>query len=203
LSTAAEAELMGAASRLADALDSFAACFGLERSSVAYVSTPITTGKHYYDWLQQSGYTSDASSDFQRDHAREVVAINQASARALVTRLRSQLDKVVVDPTALDVPDWTQMDFHTFWTRLITDYVGTVVFNAGWEYSTGCCFEFAAALNVDATLLDASLSPLSPGAALMLTAQAIKRLRKQGHDVNGLLTAREAIEQAVAAAASS
>ncbi|OBI57364.1 hypothetical protein A5705_19980 [Mycobacterium sp. E787] len=170
---------------------------------MAYVSTPITTGKLYYDWLQASGYKPDNSSDFQRDHAREVIEINKASARALVTMARKRLDKVVVDPTPLDVPDWTQADFHAFWTRLITDYVGTVVFNAGWEYSTGCCFEFAAALDAGAAVLDEKLSPLQPKVGLMLTRRAINRLRKQGHMVNGLLTAREAIEQAVATAASS
>lgn len=202
MSTAAEADLTAAADRLSDVLNSFAGCFGLDRDGVAYVSTPITTGRLYYDWLQASEYEADASPDFQRDHAREVIAINNASARALVTMARMRLDKVVVDPTPLlDVPNWTQADFHAFWTRLITDYVGTVVFNEGWEYSTGCCFEFAAAVNAGATLLDAKLSVLEPSVGLMLTRHAIDRLREQGHTVNGLLAAREAIEQAVAAAA--
>jgi hypothetical protein len=201
VSTAAEAKLVGASNELADALDSFAGCFGLERNNVAYVSTPITTGKRYYDWLQD--YRPDAGSDFERDHAREVITVNQASARALIMMLRSHLEKVVIDPTPLEAPNWTQLQFHAFWTRLITDYVGTVVFNEGWEYSTGCCYEFAAALKAHAELLDDDLSPLPPDVALTLSKRAIERLRKQGSQVDGLLAAREAIEQAVAAAASS
>lgn len=201
MSTAAEAKIVGASNELADALDSFVGCFGLERNNVAYVSTPITTGKRYYDWLQ--AYRADAGSDFDRDHAREVIAVNQESAHALVVLSRRQLDKVVIDPTPLEAPNWTQLQFHAFWTRLITDYVGTVVFNAGWEYSTGCCYEFAAAVNAGARLLDDDLSPVSPKVALMLTKRAIERLRKQGHRVDGLAAAREAIEQAVAATASS
>ena len=197
----AEAELVGTAIRLADVLDSFAGCFGLERRNVAYVSTPITTGRRYYDWLQSSGYSPDSGSDFQVAHAREVIAANQASAHALVMTVRQTLGKTVVDPTALNVPTWTQADFHAFWTRLITDYVGTVVFNDGWEYSTGCCMEYAAALMCRATLLDAKLSPLQPKVALMLTNRAIGRLEKQGHAFGGLHTARDVIERAVAGTA--
>ena len=80
--SAAEAKLVAASTELADALDSFAGCFGLERNNVAYVSTPITTGKRHYDWLQD--YRPDIGSDFERDHTREVIAVNQASARALI-----------------------------------------------------------------------------------------------------------------------
>jgi hypothetical protein len=176
VSTAAEAKLVGASNELADALDSFASCFGLERDNVAYVSTPITTGKRYYDWLQ--AYSPDAASDFDRDHAREVIAVNQESARALVELSRRHLDKVVIDPTPLEAPHWTQLQFHAFWTRLITDYAGTVVFNDGWEYSTGCCYEFAAAVNARARLLDDNLSPLPCAAALKLAKRAVERLRK-------------------------
>lgn len=200
MSTAAEAKLVEASNELADALDSFAGCFGLERNKVAYVSTPITTGKRYYDWLQ--AYRPHADSDFDRDHAGAVIAVNQESARALVERSRRQLDKVVIDPTPLEAPHWTQLQFHAFWTRLITDYAGTVVFNKGWEYSTGCCYEFAAAVNVHAKLLDDTLSPLAAKDALTLTKRAIERLRKQNHRIEGLLAAREAIEQAIAATAS-
>lgn len=197
LSTAAKAELVESASGLADALDSFAACLGLDRQNVVYVSTPITTGRLFYDWLQTSGYVPDSGSDFQQAHAREVIAINAASAQALVATVRRQFAKTVVDPTLLDVPFWTQNDFHTFWTGLITDYVGIAVFNDGWEYSTGCCREYAAALDAHATLLDADLSVLAPNVALMKTEQAIGRLRSEGHTISGLVDARHIIEQAV------
>jgi hypothetical protein len=194
----AEAELLGSASRLADVLDSFGACLGLERGGVAYVSTPITTGRRFYDWLQTSGYTPDSGSVFQQAHASEVIAVNTASAQALVMMVRRRFEKTVVDPTQLDVPFWTQDDFHAFWTRLITDYVGVAVFNDGWEYSTGCCREYAAALNAGATSLDANLSVLPPNVALMLTERAVERLRADGHAISGLLTARHIIEQAIA-----
>ncbi|WP_006245925.1 hypothetical protein [Mycolicibacterium tusciae] len=201
MSTAAEADLLGSASRLADVLDSFGACLGLERKGVMYVSTPITTGRRFYDWLLASGYLPDSGAEYGQAHAREVIAKNTASAQALVATVRRRFDKTVVDPTRLDVPFWTQDDFHAFWTRLITDYVGVVVFNDGWEYSTGCCREYAAAVNAEATSLDANLSVLPPNVALMLTEQAIGRLRDEGHAVSGLLTARHIIEQAISTTA--
>lgn len=183
---------------LADALDSFVGCFGLEREKVAYVSTPITTGKRYYDWLKSSGLVPHAGSAFQLAHAREVIAVNQASAQALVRHVRSQLGKIVVDPTALQVPAWTQDEYNAFWTRLITDYVGTVVFNDGWEYSTGCTLEYAAALQASAELLDSNLSPLPPKLALMSTNQAVTSLDQQGHSISGLIRARRRIEEVIA-----
>jgi hypothetical protein len=198
LSTAAEAELVVAPNQLADSLDSFAGCFGLRRDLVAYVSTPITTGKRYYDWLQASGRQPTSDPEFVQAHLSEVIEVNSASAHALVVKVRQTLPKVVVDPTGLSAPGWAQEDFHAFWTRLITDYVGTVVFNDGWEYSTGCCWEFAAAIRVNAILLDANLSPLAPTVALMQTNDAIQRLCRQGHKIDGLATARRAIEHAAA-----
>ena len=198
MSTAAEAELVVAPNQLADTLDSFAGCFGLQRDLVAYVSTPITTGKRYYDWLQASGRHPTSDPEFLHAHLAEVITVNSESARALVVKVRETFPKVVVDPTGLDAPGWSQEDFHAFWTRLITDYVGTVVFNDGWEYSTGCCWEFAAAIRVNATLLDANLSPLAPNVALMQTNDAIQRLCQQGHKIDGLAAARRAIERAAA-----
>lgn len=102
-----------------------------------------------------------------------------------------------MDPTALEVPVWTQDDYHAFWTRLITDYVGTVVFNDGWEYSTGCAREYAAALKAKATLLDAALSELRPTVALMSINRAVERLEEESHSIGSLIRAKRSIEEAI------
>ncbi|WP_133067018.1 hypothetical protein [Mycolicibacterium sphagni] len=195
MSNTAEAVRVGNGD-LADILDSFAGCFGLERSSVAYVSTPITTGRRYYDWLSASKLSTD-NPRFATEHAREVIAANQASAHTLVLRARRLLGKIVVDPTGLHAPEWSQSDFHAFWTRLIADYVGTVVFNDGWEFSTGCTHEYAAALRVGATVLDAHLSVMPPIVAVTKTNDAIAQLRGQGHGVQSLSMAQQQIVEAV------
>lgn len=198
MSSTAEAVHVGDGG-LADALDSFAGCFGLERSSVAYVSTPITTGRRYYDWLASSKLSAD-SPIFPTEHAREVIAANQASAHSLVLRARHHLGKIVVDPTGLNAPEWSQRDFHVFWTRLITDRVGTVVFNDGWEYSTGCTYEYAAALKAGATVLDAHMSVMPPIVAVTKSDEAIALLRELGHAVDSLAVAQRQIEEAVESA---
>ncbi|NKZ10757.1 hypothetical protein HGA11_07165 [Mycolicibacterium septicum DSM 44393] len=198
VSSAAEAVRV-AGSDLAEVLDSFAGCFGLERSSVAYVSTPITTGRRYYAWLATSKLSKD-NPNFPMEHAREVIAVNQASAHALVLQARRLLGKIVVDPTGLKAPEWSQSDFHFFWSRLITDYVGTVVFNDGWEYSTGCTYEYAAALRAGATVLDAQMSVMPPIVAVTKTDEAIALLRGQGHAVQSLAVAQRQIVEAVESA---
>jgi hypothetical protein len=202
LLTTAEAELVSDSARLASALDSFARCIGLKRENAAYVSTPITTGRRYYEWLKSSGMTPTAGAAFQAEHARQVIEVNQASARALVLYAREKLRKIVVDPTALDVPIWTQDDYNGFWTHLISDYVGTVVFNDGWEYSTGCTLEYAAALESNARLLDSRLSALPPTLALMSSNHAVAELKGQGHSISGLIVAQRRIEKAIASSGS-
>lgn len=181
---------------MADALDSFAACLGLTPQKVAYVSTPITTGRRYYDWLTASSEASPTAVIQSAGH-RGVIAANEASAHALVNRVRAQCAHlVVVDPTALRAPTWSQEEFHDFWARLITKYVGQVVFNEGWEYSTGCCLEYAAAVAAGTDLLDASMSPLPPNLALMKTQSAVDRLLAEGHSIANLVAAHKRIELA-------
>jgi hypothetical protein len=184
------------ADQLAAVLNSFAGCFGLQRNLVAYVSTPITTGRRFYDWLAGSGYRDESGEAYRLAHAREVIAVNQTSAHDLVLWVRKVLGKVVIDPTSLEVPDWTQDNYHAFWTRLITDNVGTVVFNDGWEYSTGCAKEFAASLYCGAETLDTKLSHLPPTLALDMLDRAISRLHSEGQPSDRLVGARSEVIEA-------
>ncbi|CPU62643.1 Uncharacterised protein [Mycobacteroides abscessus] len=180
----------------ADVLDSFASCLGLTRLKVAYVSTPITTGRRYYDWLSASRKAPTSIADQSAGH-RTVINANEVSAHTLVKKVRAHyVHLTIVDPTALRAATWSQNDFHDFWARLITNYVGRVIFNEGWEYSTGCCMEYAAAIDAGAELLDATLSPLPPSLALVKTQSAVDRLLAEGHSVANLVAARERIMRA-------
>jgi hypothetical protein len=184
--------------RVADALLSLAASFGVDRNLLWYVSTPITTGRRYYDWLDNVGRGNVDDPAWTPMRKREVEDPNKASAHALVTRVRSMLKAIVVDPTGLDVQGWAQVDYHNFWMALISRSIGTVVFNDGWEYSTGCVFEYSAALSARLTILDAELVALPPQSAIELVDSAIHRLKSDGHQparLDTLLAARDSIDR--------
>jgi hypothetical protein len=192
-------DLAREASRVAAALKSLVECFGIDRDRVIYVSTPITTGRRYYDWRRTVAGLSEADPNFEALHQRNVEDPNRASAHELVLALRRTVGPTVIDPTALDVVGWEQEDYHNFWVWLVEGYIGTVVFNDGWEYSTGCAREYAAAVRAGATTLSASLSPRKASVALMLIDSAIVRMSAEhphDHRLVELRIARHEISEA-------
>lgn len=137
-------------------------CAGAIDREVVYVSTPITTGA----LLIES--TSDASR--HRSQA-EVIRANIAGAKAVTERARSAFpNELIIEPTSLrDVGDYEQFDYHRLWCALIERFVNVVVFNDGWQYSTGCATEFATAVLAGARILDHHLNDMPiPDAARML-----------------------------------
>lgn len=112
---------------------------------VVYVSTPITTGPAYLDWL----ITHQDAPAPERERARqEMVRSNIAAVVPLVRAVPEQVPGAhVIDPTALeDVPGWAQADYHRFWAEVILAHVHEVVFADGWTASVGCSVEFAVAM---------------------------------------------------------
>lgn len=111
---------------------------------VVYVSTPITTGPAYLDWLVSHRGAPEAD----RERARQRMVC--ANVEAVVPLMRALPERFpgahVVDPTVLeDVPGWEQSDYHRFWTEVIVTTVDEIVFADGWAASVGCSVEFAVA----------------------------------------------------------
>jgi hypothetical protein len=126
--------------------------------------------------------TDYGTSSYERRLYRDIVRPNMERAAPLVRSARRRWrDSPVIDPTGLeDVPGWEQRDYHEFWTRLIEDSVATVVFAEGWQYSSGCALEFAAALRTGCKLLDHKFKDLTPDRGLEMIAVAAQRLRTVG-----------------------
>lgn len=154
----------------------------LEPGSAIYLSTPITTGPRFVAWRRGPGAElSVETPEYQRRRADEVVAPNRADITPVLELLRERFDEPVIDPTALeDVPGWQQFDYHRFWTEVIHGYVHTAVFVDGWQYSSGCVLELAAAVAVGARLLTQDLEPLVPHEATELIQHAISDVSQDG-----------------------
>src|SRR5262249_26872713 len=106
---------------------------------------PITTGLRFMEWYHTEGYKLQTGSEaYQRSHQERVITPNTLHARQFVERLRAE-GRIVIEPTSLDVRHWTQNDYRHLWGQVIERYVRRVWLLDGWQYSSGCAFEFYAA----------------------------------------------------------
>ena len=124
-------------------------------NDAVYVSTPITTGKEYFELLTANGSVSDS------DRAR-LRSINAMHATDAMVRVRDTFPtEVIIDPLSFNEPaGWSQDHFNAFWMLVIHHFVKTVVVVNGWEYSTGCTWEVSQALFDELPILDERLHPL-------------------------------------------
>ena len=112
----------------------------IEGKQAVYVSTPITTGPRYMNWLRRE---SRSQNEELAMYQQEVINPNLTHGRELVCRIRSHfMNRVVIDPTAVRLPGWEQGDYHELWGGVIERYARMVVLGDGWEYSYGCAYEF-------------------------------------------------------------
>ena len=156
------------------AMLSFASCFGAVDQSFTYVSTPITSGKYFLEWLKIS---ADVKSENQPINPLSIETFvyerNIRKAEALVQRMRSRFPNRVIDPTQLsNIPDWSQNDYHLFWIQVVRKFVSSLVMANGWEFSTGSTLEFLTALELGIPILDEELAPISKELALQKLIRA-------------------------------
>lgn len=153
-----------------------------DHRDAVYVSTPITTGRQFLAWWQDRGCRLPEDDPEYQAELGQVVANNIAAVRPLVERVERDLaGRPVIDPTRLGpIVGWQQPDYHAFWVRVIHRYARTVVFADGWEYSSGCSLEFAAAVADGLQTLDAELRPLTVEAGQSRLVAAAADLDRAG-----------------------
>lgn len=178
---------------------SFARCLGARDREEVYVSTPITTGHAYVTWRNnESGQIDRAHPLYSDLHREHVIEKNIARVRPVISNFRSRFrDQLVIDPTALhDIDDWEQLDYHAFWCALIEQYVRTVIFTDGWQFSTGCVREFAAAIRIQARILTEDLRPLTIPVGIQLIGEAVLKLEELDVDPESLRSAFTLVKEA-------
>jgi hypothetical protein len=135
-----------------------------------YVSSPITTGRRRVG-IEASRTQRSMTEEFVRQH---VIEPNRRDAQEYVQRLRDAQSRYVIDPTALnDIPGWGQDDYRYFWGKVIELFASTVIFRDGWEFSSGCSYEFLVAVRSDLRVLDERLAPLELKDGMSLLAVVI------------------------------
>lgn len=127
------------------ALENMLGC-AVDGRNADYVSTPITTGPRFMQWYRAEGYELDQKGDaYRQSHQEKVIDQNSLHARQFVERLRSE-GKIVIEPTSLQIGHWTQSDYRYLWGKVIQRYARRVWLLDGWQYSSGCVFEFYVAV---------------------------------------------------------
>jgi hypothetical protein len=174
-------------STTAEAMVGLLSCVGARRRHEVYLSTPITTGEAFVTWRRR-GRLETEHPDYRTLHREHVIDKNLERIRPVVARLRQHYsDRLVIDPTALDdVVGWEQSDYHEFWCAVVATYAAEVVFADGWQFSTGCVAEFAAASEAGIPMRREDLSTLSLDDGLRLATDAVSQLDRLGEDTTGL-----------------
>jgi hypothetical protein len=165
------------------AIEALARQYGGRR--LIYLSTPITTGRRYYDCLRDVDRNL-SSEQFREMHRKFVIDPNIAAARLVRERLAARLNEPVIDPTAIDYPHWNQNDYKVLWARVIECLCRAVALVDGWEYSNGCAFEFLIAVRADKPCMDEHMQPLSLDSGVQLIETAARDIMKIGDDARFL-----------------
>jgi hypothetical protein len=161
-------------------LETLASVLG-DRRDACYISTPITTGPEFVAWWRAQGSTLDRHDPAYQDEIDLVVRRNIEAVRPLVGLVEHTLGRPVIDPTRLGpIAAWEQPDYHEFWVRVIQRFAETVVLADGWQYSSGCSLEFAAAVVAGLPTLDATLQRLPVDSGRRLLEQAAGELDAAG-----------------------
>jgi hypothetical protein len=159
-----------------------------------YASSALTSGERAYSQLKELGFAK--FSELDEPHRTALLKGNVEGAVAFARRLRDQLKgELVISPGPYSAPGWTQAEYLDFWEQLIRTRVKAVYFNEGWEYSNGCTFEFAIALERGVPTFDSRLQPLSAEVAILRVESAARDVQGRGFDPQQLRTNLERIRQ--------
>jgi hypothetical protein len=155
----------------------------LNGNKATYISVPITSGTRFLQWYKRYGVKLIKHKvKYEIRHYRDVIKPNLLNAKKNIQKLRCKIDGTVIDPIQFTRPEWSQDDYRYFWGRVIEQYVNTVIFLDGWQYSSGCSFEFLTATRASKKTLDTRFRPINRHAGLKLLEKAIIEIESKSLD---------------------
>jgi len=164
----------------------------LNGEKAIYASSELTTGRRVQAVLREIGAPSSNRLRERlgaSDYNARVWTPNIESATTFARHLREVAGggPPVLTPAPFSAPDWNQQEYLAFWEELIRTRAAGIAFNAGWEFSSGCTFEYLVAGSAGLPTWDANLMPLPASDAIALVRHAIATLRTDGLDVDALV----------------
>ena len=164
----------------------------LNGEKAVYASSELTTGRRMQKVLREIGATHSEGLRRRLGAERYRTSIwdpNVEQAMSFARDLHHRLggNQLVVSPAPFATPDWTQQEYLSFWETLLRTRIKAVYFNAGWEFSSGCSFEYLVSFDAGLPTYDASGAPLPVETAVGLIERAIGVLRNEGLDADSLV----------------
>jgi hypothetical protein len=152
-----------------------------------YVSTPITSGLRFVSWFDSNGGNikrqfGRESIEYEREHKKHVIIPNVEEGKKIVDRTRKNSNSFVIDPTQLEHTGWSQEEYRYLWGRVVELYVREIIMVNGWEYSSGCSYEFLTAVGNNIPVLNENNEPISIKQGFDCLGTAINWYNK--HDVD-------------------
>lgn len=126
----------------------------LKADQIWYVSSPITSGKRLYDFMDAFHYTTLEEARVHKDAFKaQVILPNIEEAESTGTHLLERISGVVVSPTSFEgqfykqiASQWSEHAFMALWLNFIEMKVDHILMLDGWEYSNGASEEFLLAI---------------------------------------------------------
>jgi hypothetical protein len=163
----------------------------LNGERAVYCSSELTTGLRLYESLREHGLKT--ASELKKKMGQtwfdaHIFQANIRSAKEFAKLVRANLGNgaMVITPAPFTAPEWSQAEYLAFWETLIRTRVEAVWFNQNWEFSNGCTFEFAVALDHGVPTFDHLGSPLKRRQAIQSMESAIDLLVAENFDPSKL-----------------
>lgn len=153
-----------------------------EDKDAVYCSTELSSGFRLYEAMRE--HKVHTSAELRQQHAvtyKNVISKNKEAAKTFAATVRADIQScstVVVNPAPLDldVEGWQQPEYYAFWDEFIRRRVKQVRFNERWEFSSGCTYEFAVALDEGIVTCDSKGNSLEPDSGIAAIEAAIWKL---------------------------
>jgi hypothetical protein len=152
-----------------------------------YCSSELTSGLRLYQALRQHGVNSRPELENLLDEGwfeTNIFQRNVHLAREFAKDIKAHLDQhsMIITPAPFVAQGWDQTEYLSFWEVLLRTRVKAVCFNENWQYSNGCTFEFAVALDAGLQTFDHRGQPLERDQATGLIDRAVVELAAESFD---------------------
>lgn len=155
--------------------------------TATYVSGPITTGQCFINWYVEMGHHfAHGSADYIDGLRRDVISVNQARI-AEVTRQTRSTGRLVIEPATLEVTGWGQINYVSFWLKVIDAFASEMVMVPQWQYSLGCCAEFRHAIDTGVIISDHNGQHIDRETGMNMLVEAARDIEARGRDFEFLL----------------
>jgi hypothetical protein len=163
----------------------------LNDEQAIYCSSELTTGARLYDALREHKLKTAAELKEKLGKAwfgTNIFDANVKLGKEFAQCVRNRLtDKtIVITPGPFAAPTWSQPEYLFFWEMLLRTRIKSGCFNHNWQFSNGCTFEFAAALDAGVPTFDHDGKPLDLDDGIRLIESAIQQLDADGFDTSAL-----------------